>query len=225
MIPDKLNICVPCFSKAAGPSPRLFHVRRVCGGVSRFPGEAPRDEAGNGEPRLDGRLSASGHAQGAAATSRSPLNFTCFSNRSTQNIWCPPFPPPSSFLGMCVIKPNRLGLSSFLHLLDTKPWGDEVLPALKQSCYGTAGGLGHVCTWETPNEPSRYINCPAAVRGSLASSSPLRLLQPSQKRRSGRSLQECSSGPSQSVRAGGGGWGRLNFLSLYIFSISSSHLL
>lgn len=214
MIPDKLNICVPCFSKAAYPSPRLFHVRRVCGGVSRLPGEAPRDEAGNGEPRLGGRLSASGHAQGTSVTSRSPLNFTCFSNRSTQNIWCLPFPPPSFFLGMCAIKPNRLGLS-FLHLLDTKPRGDKVLPALKPSCYGTPGGLGHVCTWETPNEPLSYINYPAAVWGSLASSSSLHLLQPSPKWRSGHSPQERSSWPRQSVRAGAGGWGMLN--SLYIY--------
>lgn len=96
MIPDKLNICVPCFSKAAGTSPRRFHVRRVCGGVSRLPGEAPRDAAGSGEPRLGGRLSARGHAQGAAVTSSSPLSFTCFSNRSTPNIWCPP-PSPLLF--------------------------------------------------------------------------------------------------------------------------------
>lgn len=41
MIPDKLNIRVPAFSKAAGPAPRRFHVRRVCGGVSRLPGEPP----------------------------------------------------------------------------------------------------------------------------------------------------------------------------------------
>lgn len=53
---------------------------------------------------------------------------------------------------MRVIKPNRPGLSSFLHLPDKKPWGDEVLPALKPSCYGTPGGLGHVCTWKTSNE-------------------------------------------------------------------------
>lgn len=42
MIPDKLNIRVPRFSKAAGPSLRLLHLRRVCGGVARFPGEPRR---------------------------------------------------------------------------------------------------------------------------------------------------------------------------------------
>lgn len=83
MIPDKLNICVPCFSKAAGPTPRRFHVRRVCSGVSLLPGEAQRDAAGSGMPRLGGRLIARGHAQGAAVTSSSPLNFTCFYSCST----------------------------------------------------------------------------------------------------------------------------------------------
>lgn len=48
MIPDKLDICVPCFSKAAGPSPRLFHVRRVCGGFSRLP--PPRPIPGDSRP-------------------------------------------------------------------------------------------------------------------------------------------------------------------------------
>lgn len=78
MIPDKLNIRVPVFSKAAGPAPRRFHVRRVRGGVSRLPGEPPgplraaRGSAGAALLRARSALRPPRAAPAAAPGTRAP---------------------------------------------------------------------------------------------------------------------------------------------------------
>lgn len=115
MIPDKLDICVPCFSKAAGPSPRRFHVRRVCGGVSRLPGEPPRAAQASRcrpPPEAAGRC---------AARPASPLRRRGCLRAEPRRAAVPPREDvphrspaaslPVSFLGMCTVKPGRPGLS------------------------------------------------------------------------------------------------------------------
>lgn len=208
MIPDKLNICAPRFSKAAGPSPGWFHVRRVCGGG---PGAAQGNlrrlraglAAGGAGPHQEDAPRHKGTRPGCRRGILEwcwfwTCGFTCFSNRSNPNMCTPhspPLPSPAfSFLGMCIIKANSPGLSPLAACAGQRAVGGRGPPS-----WEAKGRLPDLL----PGLP-RAAGClrPRRHRGNLASA--LASAQPSRWRRTPPSPPLDPPNASRSRRQTGG---------------------